>query len=777
LIVTHGHLDHIGCLPALVKDDLIRPDWALVIDPALAWGRSGADATWDAGLDARTRAVLAGLREELRSPATDDRTLGQFLQDAATLEDSYLAMLTTLDQRGTKVVRYGADETTALSRAFASAGLQIIGPTMDHLKACAGLIAGTGDAAVQAAKDAIGGDSSIDAVDAYRQIIQSDAAADAGRLGAAVNLQSIVTTFAMDGKSVFLGGDMQFADPQVNNAVIAQSVAALRQSIKDGSPYTVAKLSHHGSDNAFDEEIFADFGATKYFGICAGAGSKHHPNPATLDILKAHTDSITWARTDHNGQSTFDLSASKPDVRIAMGELNDAVPNSPDTGAAVLAKPGPRPPAAATRPTVLSRTLPAPAGSEVIEVTTRIPVGALRVTVAIDVEPHARVAAQASSAPASPAHAGARPNADQRTLSLAGGRQLPQLLFVTSPTALVSNIGAIEARTVLDALAAKGLPVEALPAGIDSDAAVAAVRARLAKEPKIVGVVLLGGHDGVPARRLDCLPADLRARVGASGDADRFIVWSDDAYGDRDGDGLPELPVSRIPDGRSADLVFGALQAGAARRSARVAGIRNIARPFAAGIFAGLPGAGQMLISTTTVFNQTPAYSLDADNVYLMLHGDYSDSKRFWGENTPNDVEAVNVNNVPQTAGRIVFTGCCWGGLSVDPPAGRSIPGQAVAAKTAADSIALSFLQNGAVAFVGCTGSHYSPTIGPYQYFGGPMHSAFWSALGRGLAPAEALFAAKVQYIRGLPYGQTSVQGHAIGYKILRQYTCLGLGW
>jgi len=140
LVATHAHLDHIGCLPRLVKDNVIAPTWALVADPGLGWGRTATDQP-DAGVaDDRVRQLVAAVREEVRTPRTDAPTLEQFLADAATLEQNYKTMIATLVKRGTKVVRYGRDDEAALLNAFKDVGLTIVGPSEDHLLECAQII-------------------------------------------------------------------------------------------------------------------------------------------------------------------------------------------------------------------------------------------------------------------------------------------------------------------------------------------------------------------------------------------------------------------------------------------------------------------------------------------------------------------------------------------------------------------------------------------------------------------------------------------------------------
>jgi len=113
----------------------------------------------------------------------------------------------------------------------------------------------------------------------------------------------------------------------------------------------------------------------------------------------------------------------------------------------------------------------------------------------------------------------------------------------------------------------------------------------------------------------------------------------------------------------------------------------------------------------------------------------------------------------------------------MEPPAVRGVPGTRLQPRGPEESMALAYLRAGATAFVGCTGSHYSPLSPPYDYFGKPLHDAFWAAIAAGEPPARALFLAKQAFAQHLPHGRTDLFGQAVEAKTMRQYTCLGLGW
>lgn len=362
---------------------------------------------------------------------------------------------------------------------------------------------------------------------------------------------------------------------------------------------------------------------------------------------------------------------------------------------------------------------------------------------------------------------------------LAGGRSLPRLMFVTSRDGLARNVGARVVEHALHMIGRAGHVTVNLPPGLTHpERGIRAAARAHDRHPDVQGVVLLGGYDVVPSQRLDCLPGRLRRAIADGQDPDEFIIWNDDAYGDPERAGVPRLPVSRIPDGRSAAVLLGALGAPAAPRGAPARrGLRNVKRPFADRLYRALPGDGRMRRSAPTTAHRLPEGALDAAHVYLVLHGLATDGRHFWGESDRGHPVAMNVSDAP-AAGAIVLSGCCWGGMASHAPARKSVDGQAPRPRTVRTSIGLAALRNGARAFVGSTGVNYSPTRPPYDYFSAPLHAAFWRAIIAGISPALALLEAKHAFALEMPHvGTRGSVEEAIEFKTLRQYTCLGLGW
>lgn len=774
LIVSHAHHDHVGCLPYLVKHGILKVGWALMPHPGAAFGRAlGEPNPIDALDSVRVKSVLAALREETPDPSSSIPDLKHVLDAARTLEDRFIEMLQDLETAGTNVV-VPADpkgqETSALLDEFADIGLSIYGPSAEMLAATAEGIRTAIDGAVDRVVSLASSDAMARDYDLYRRLLLSptDALDAASRPGNLVNLQSFTTTFETQHQKLLLAGDMQFADPGTGNDTIETAIQELRTSLRDEAPFTFVKLSHHGSDNAFNAEILEEMGETKLFGICAGAHSSHHPNREVLDLLEANIDRLTWVRSDRNGLTSIELGDGEPEISVANEPINDPRANDADETAVWEPQAGGLVPGPTTEPApkqVVVSPTPVRSGDHV-EVTARIPHEQTTVRLTIEVSPGRATPVQVvgTDQPGPP--------------SLAAGRELPGLLFATNTEALAGNIGDAEAQAAVQAVQEAGQQlVELPPPSSDPKAAMAATREALNRGPTVAGVVLLGGYNVVPSTRLDCLPSQLRQALGATGDPDDFVVWSDDAYGDVDNDLFPELPVSRIPDGRDASLFLKSLSASAPELQVARSGIRNVHRGFASDIYEDLAGSADLLVSEPHVATTGETAGVDGTLVYFMLHGDWFDGSRFWGEDT-GGLEAVNVGNIPgDTAGAVVFAGCCWGALSVDTPANKVALGRPFGQKTPNASMALSFLRRGARAFVGCTGAHYSPVEDPYQYFGGPMHRSFWGGIAGGKSPAEALFEAKVEYAINMPHGLSRPLEVAVEYKTLRQFSCLGLGW
>lgn len=294
LVVTHAHVDHIGCLPNLVSNGRLTADWALVADEALGWGEvEGHDAPVLADAPEPVRQVFALLREERPSFASRAE-MEAFAADAVKMRASYTAMLTKLASGGCKVVRHGKDDPAGLLQTFQAAGLEILGPTQEHLLICARQIAVLGRDAADAIATRLEQDDALDIASFFQD--RASFAVDSGSfdLGNAINDQSLVLAFQSSGRKILLTGDMQLADPLVPG--LEPEMEALRQRIAGAGPFDLVKLPHHGARNAVDPAVLTETGSS-LFTISGGHGSSKHPHPNTIKTLKAASD-IAWYRTE-----------------------------------------------------------------------------------------------------------------------------------------------------------------------------------------------------------------------------------------------------------------------------------------------------------------------------------------------------------------------------------------------------------------------------------------------------------------------------------------------
>lgn len=381
LIVSHGHQDHIGCLPHLVDEGFLRAKYALVADPGLAWGRTSDEDVDSVDVDDPAYRLRAALREEPLDPNTSTERLDEFIEDAAKLEPTYRAMLARLEADGTQVVRRGRDDEDALVQAFQKIGMKVYGPSEELLLELADRISEVGRDAVDSAGIALDSPSSV--IDAYRNFLAMAEDFDKKNSpGPAINCQSIVVSFTYGGKKVLFSGDSQLADPELFDSELNGRVKEFWKSIAADRPFDFVKIGHHASYNAFDETMFDDLEGTTLFGIMNGTRDKTHPNPLVLDLLRKHRQKIKWARTDRNGWST--LSFPQGEFDITRGRLNDSRENVVDeavvAGEKAVAIVPAVAPAPAGAPVIVS------SGNEFVELTAKIPTSVRNVTINISMD-------------------------------------------------------------------------------------------------------------------------------------------------------------------------------------------------------------------------------------------------------------------------------------------------------------------------------------------------------------------------------------------------------
>lgn len=398
LVVTHCHSDHVGCLPAMVAMNYIKPKMALLADPKLRWGNQ--DGSED-GFFSDSNILAQALQEEDRADMNEEE-LEKFMSDAVDVLPDYKQMIKQLNDNGAEVIFYrGIEEDYSdLENEFKDFGLQILGPTKQHLNICFENLNRETDSVSDFMKSV---DANISLTQAYRQMTQqivSDAdeegLQDGRNNGAAVNDQSIVIKLSSDGWTTLLAGDMQWASTGVPG--LSPHMKNLLLEINKNGPYDFIKLTHHTALNGLNKTILDNWiiNTTKLYAHTGGSEDKGHPNKAVLELLKTKTEDIIFGRTDSNGIITI----GKDDdgelkMWISKGDFNDFRANKlgDETAPQKIPQKEVALPLTPSVPVSQSPSVTEKSGVDgVVEVTAKIPNSLTRVIITIDIDPQKKIA-------------------------------------------------------------------------------------------------------------------------------------------------------------------------------------------------------------------------------------------------------------------------------------------------------------------------------------------------------------------------------------------------
>ena len=214
-------------------------------------------------------------------------------------------------------------------------------------------------------------------------------------------------------------------------------------------------------------------------------------------------------------------------------------------------------------------------------------------------------------------------------------------------------------------------------------------------------------------------------------DGDPLI--SDDVYGDTDHDGLTviDIPVARIPDGDSLDLLLTQLSPSEVPEGGNFT-VANSKRPHADVATSQVFGNDRVLLwSLPTTYESIDAQRVNVEHSYLVVHGSAENASAWWGEE-PSFPVALTVNEANSQG--VVLSAACYAAMTYG--------------HTPDDSVTLAFLANGSRAFVGSTVMTYAYTTATepmdlIRWTGGRFEYTFLNSLVAGQAPLEAFLSAK----------------------------------
>ena len=400
---------------------------------------------------------------------------------------------------------------------------------------------------------------------------------------------------------------------------------------------------------------------------------------------------------------------------------------------------------------------------------------------------------------------------------LANGRKLPPLHFVIAQ-GTIDQLGwtgkEIDLTNSLLPHSVTIIPTATGGKKLTARDAASASRAELIKHPESKGVVIIGSYDTVPAQLVDVAAkyrkndaanegaTEAQIQESISRESDMFLVWNDDHFGSWTGDGLPALPVSRIPSwgaeleaSRTAvEFVVDLLEADDNAVSPARTALDVYASEFSfvpdvfTVINAAHTGVERPSPDATANSPLQNWSTLAADCLYVVLHGTSEIGRELRDSAAAVVATCSSVSPTavpPGKLARAIFSGCCWGGQIVDYAAAGLPAGVDLTARSLDDANPLALINYGATGLAGFTGSHWMPAKrkDPTEsYWGRPLHDIFWRNYVESKSPpSKALFDARLEYIANRPYPDPVKIPHPLAsmleLKTFWSATCLGLGW
>ena len=276
-------------------------------------------------------------------------------------------------------------------------------------------------------------------------------------------------------------------------------------------------------------------------------------------------------------------------------------------------------------------------------------------------------------------------------------------------------------------------------------------------------LLILGNDDTVPMGHIQ-LPdsVNFSDEISGEGIPGDYVV-SDDPYVNTNDDvnQIPDLAVARIPTSDDAQMMLTQLGNNQPKPVGAFSIVNEVRRSYADGPLSVVNALTPVTLyySPPTLTNQIPQTNeSSARFIYILLHGDGSETDTWWGEiqkwtplnaadltaewtHAENDYsEGLTVPSAGD-AGAIVNVGACFGAYTLDSPLGNTH-------KTRDTSLAMKFLASGSRTFIADTYISQSTNSDP----GGSLEARtgfeilLWQAVQGGATPIDAFFAAKSQY-------------------------------